>query len=546
MKSRITAKKACKYLKLDSKLKIPICTIEPVICTYWFCDAKGFHTKNMKCNLDCFRKCAIKNPRASIVADIEKIYDETIERADTRLEHYRKTMPPEELVGGLLAYRELEILRGFFESPGSFIDVFQIQDLIPDDISFLKQKDIVVKADFHYFLHLFVIRNVLNMERYRINKGSLLIYATPEGLSELKQKMIDPENDELLKWTKNGKENITEFLKKGECHNIMRFEPIKNHNIIEWCKSNNFEREILEFSNTRYLKKIYRHLEDAGKTGRIDVRECYDLSYQPYMNSIYALRNIYSHSRKFLRIAKTYKDLWQKSENIFSWLPVWDNSMFVIAEKARKEDFLIDRFEVDNSPEYSMHIDSKTLFGSLLLWSFVGKNWNEVCATQWTKGQIFEDKVEKELYERDVTIIDKNIQLTPDDEIDFLCKYDSRYFMIEAKNYGPNWDYNFLSSNRYEERIIGLNSRIRLAPRRLDMIKSKRDRFGIPANAKIIGVIITSFIEPHIEVPEGFVCINVDRISRVFGKKLKIPNWRKAPVFQFPNENITEIHKRRI
>jgi hypothetical protein len=32
------------HLKLDSNINIPLCGIEPIICTNWFCNAKGFKT----------------------------------------------------------------------------------------------------------------------------------------------------------------------------------------------------------------------------------------------------------------------------------------------------------------------------------------------------------------------------------------------------------------------------------------------------------------------------------------------------------------------
>jgi len=107
--------------------------------------------------------------------------------------------------------------------------------------------------------------------------------------------------------------------------------------------------------------------------------------------------------------------------------------------------------------------------------------------------------------------------------------------MIEAKNYGPNWDYNFLSSSKYDNRVEELNSRIALSPRRLDIINSDREKFKIPPNSKLQGVIITSFLEPHISVPKGFTCINIDRLSKVFGKKVTMPNWKKIRSYSFLN-----------
>ena len=544
MKPQVTSKKACKYLRLESKLKVPVCTIEPVICTNWFCNAKGFRTKEVKCDLNCFRKCAIKNPTSEQPSDIINIYEKTIKNTDARLDHYRNEMPADRLVGGLLAHRELEILRAFFQSPGSFTDVFQVQDLIPNDISFLTEKDIVINEDSRYFTHLYAIRNVMSMELHRIKDGSLFVYATQEGLDELIQKMDDPESDEFLNITSKGKNFLADHARDSKCYNIMRFEPIKNYDVIQWCKANDFQREILEFSNRDHTKKIIKHFEDAGMTGRIDARECYDLAYPPYMNSIYALKNIYSHSKKFLRLAKAYKDLWKRSKDTVSWLPIWDKSVFAFYKKAHEEDFLVDRFDVDDNSEYPMNVENKTFFGSLVMWTFVGKNWNDICSNRHEKGRIFEDRIEKELIDRDVNIVDKNIQLTPDDEVDFLCEKNGRYHMIEAKDYGPNWDYNFLSSKIYEKRVEHMNSRVALSPRRLELINANRDQYSIPKDAKLQGVIITSFIEPHIKVPNGFIYLNIDRISRVFGAKSKELEWRNNPVLQIPENIVKEMHKR--
>lgn len=324
----------------------------------------------------------------------------------------------------------------------------------------------------------------------------------------------------------------------------MRFEPLKNYRIIEWCKSNRFELDILKFNHLDQLKRIRQHFEEVGVTGRADARICYDLSYRPYMNSIYALRNIHSHSRRFLTVAKKYKEMWRVTERYVQWLPLWDSSIMMFEEKARKENYLMKKIDVEDSTEYPLHIGNKTFFPCLIMWTFVGKNWDDICSNRWTKGPIFEARVEQELCDRDVKMIDKNIRLTPDDEVDVLCEKDGMYYMIEAKNYGPNWEYNFLGSSTYEKRVEEMNFKISLAPRRLRLIDASRERFGIPAKAKLQGIIVTSFVEPHVRVPEGFRCLNVDKLSKVFGKKMTLPEWEKRPVFQIPEGMLSEIHRR--
>ena len=83
-----------------------------------------------------------------------------------------------------------------------------------------------------------------------------------------------------------------------------------------------------------------------------------------------------------------------------------------------------------------------------------------------------------------------------------------------------------------------------LASRRLEMINNVRQRFGIPHNGKLQGVIVTSFIEPNINVPAGFICLSIDKLNKIFGKKATIPQWRKNPVLQIPEDIVKEAHKK--
>jgi Holliday junction resolvase-like predicted endonuclease len=542
----LTAKKACKYLKLDSFYKVPLCTIEPIICTYWFCKAKGFKTRQLKCNLNCFRNCAIKNPEAEKVSDISKYYNQVINKLEEKLVHYRDKIPDNKFYGGLIAYREHEILKAFYETPGAFSDVFEVTGLIPFDIAFLEEKDIHIDKETNYFIALHSMKNVYRMKLHQIDNDDLVVYCTRNGFRYIENIIEDPEKDDLLISVKNGKSPSIESIKKSECHHIMKFLTIKNYDLIKWCKRNDFKRDILEFDHHNLFKKIITHIEETGLTGEIDARECYNLSYRPYMNAIYTLRSIYSHSRKFLRIAKFYKNIFPIIGKYIQWLPFWDNSLFILSELDEKEDFFIPKIDMEDCKEYPLHIGKKTLFPSLLMWSFVSKNWEEICSNRWVKGKIFEDKIETELMNRGVNILHKNLCLSPDDEIDFVCEADGRYYVIEAKNYGPNWDYNYLSSLSYKKRIDEMNSKISTASRRLFLIKEKRNIYGIPHGKKIYGMIITSFYEPNIIIPDGFIHITINQFNKIFGREREQPAWKQNPIFQVPEDimqKIKEIHQ---
>lgn len=543
-KKSITPKKACKHLKLDSSLKVPICTLEPIICDNWFCESKGFRAGGISCNLNCFRTCAIKNPESSKLEDAIDIHRKTIESVEKRLDHYKTTIPEKELIGGLLAFREEKVLAAFHSRPGAFTDVFGLLDLIPSDISFLNERDINVSRQTNHFINLLSHRNVFSMRLNQILNGDMLVYCTPEGQRELEQDIKDPDSS---RYTKLAQEGITAYLedaKKRECHSIMRFTTLQNYDVLAWCRANSFQQGILDFNHTKKLKSISRHFENIPTKGIIDARECYNLSYRPYMNAVYALRNIYSHSRRFLRIAKKYKDIWPQYEKHIHWLPIWDNTMISFAEKDHKKQYVMKKTNIEDCNEYPMHVGSSTFFPSLMMWTFVGKNWDDICSTRWTKGPIFEKRVETELNGRGVNVLHKNLQLTPDDEIDFICEKNKKYYVVEAKNYGPNWDYTYLSSPRYEGRLEELNEKLPLTSRRLALIDAQKEKLGIPLKAKLQGVIITSYVEPHINIPSGFVCVSVDRMSKVFGKKRDIPFWERDPILRIPENILQKSHRR--
>ncbi|MCX6723322.1 MAG: hypothetical protein NT094_04655, partial [Candidatus Staskawiczbacteria bacterium] len=282
----------------------------------------------------------------------------------------------------------------------------------------------------------------------------------------------------------------------------MNFLPLKNYDLIKWCKINQFQREILQFDHYDIFKKIIKHIEETGLTGLIDANECYNLSYRPYMNAVYSLRNIRSHSMKFRRIARYYRNISINLDKYIQWLPFWDNSLLKFSEILRKDEYFIPKADIEESKEYPLHISKSTLLPSLMLWVFVTKNWEEICSPAWMRGRIFEDKIETELINRGVNILHKNLSLSPNDEVDFICEADGKYYVIEAKNYGPFWDYNYLSSSKYSARVDEINSKIAYAPRRLLMINANISKYGMPSGEKAQGIIITSFDEPGLIIPD--------------------------------------------
>jgi hypothetical protein len=45
-------------------------------------------------------------------------------------------------------------------------------------------------------------------------------------------------------------------------------------------------------------------------------------------------------------------------------------------------------------------------------------------------------------------------------------------------------------------------------------------------------------------VPDGFICLSLEKLNRIFGKKIILPDWKKRPVFQIPEDKVKEMHKK--
>jgi Holliday junction resolvase-like predicted endonuclease len=173
---------------------------------------------------------------------------------------------------------------------------------------------------------------------------------------------------------------------------------------------------------------------------------------------------------------------------------------------------------------------------------FISKNYEEIYSNPHQRGWLFEDFVEKELIERQAVIVKRNFE-TPKGEIDFICTKGERIFVIEAKDYGPWFDSDYISSRTYSERINAINERLTKAPPRLKWIELNRKPLGLSMSKKIQGLVITRLHEPHLKIPVGFEYVNVDELDLIFGKSKKAKSQVIKRKFRFGKESLLELEK---
>jgi hypothetical protein len=198
-----------------------------------------------------------------------------------------------------------------------------------------------------------------------------------------------------------------------------------------------------------------------------------------------------------------------------------------------------------DSPEYQFNTNNGALFGSLLLLGFMSKNYDFICANHHERGRFFEDYVEKELLDRYVSILHRNLVIN-NGEIDFLCSKNSRVFLIEAKDYSPWFDDSYIGSATYTKRITEISQKLGKSSSRLQWVETNRAALGLEPFQKIEGVIITRFHEPHIQVPPKFTLITTDELDTVFGESHNKKLYETTLTLKIPNEAAEEMIKRQL
>lgn len=183
-----------------------------------------------------------------------------------------------------------------------------------------------------------------------------------------------------------------------------------------------------------------------------------------------------------------------------------------------------------------------SLFGSVLLLGFISKNYDEICLKPYERGRVFEDFVERELLDRQVRVLRKNLD-TPEGEFDFLCSKGGKVFLIEAKDYGPWFDDHYISSKTYLERMNAINDRLMKAPPRLQWVESNRDALGLSPYQRVNGIILTRFFEPHLRIPPKFNYMTIENLNRVFGKPSRLEIHEAKIKLRIKEEELSILEK---
>ena len=171
--------------------------------------------------------------------------------------------------------------------------------------------------------------------------------------------------------------------------------------IMQWCKANIDQADMLDYTLYENFRKILSHLETGSKSGKVSPRICYKLAYPHYAGMLHACRYVYSKFAHVKDISKLNKGidrvLEEKFRVGFDVGKNYDSFLLDLWLTSRNEKMCYSDFIGKDTESYRFIISDGTLFGSLLLLGFISKNYESICLKPYERGRFFEEYVEKEL-----------------------------------------------------------------------------------------------------------------------------------------------------
>jgi len=503
------------------------------ICKKLDCICRCYSCKHAE-ECDWIEKCStvnwkpVPNSRDLLLTASRKLRD--------TIRNIMRDIPLNELVGGLLCRREEAILRAFTFYPGDITEAFLVQEYLKEAPN-LRASDLKQTERFVEFFNLVVFRDTFDRDRNKIERGDLKFFATSEGLKQL-QKMADSPveymNDTYLEM-----EKMFEEKKKPsfELHNnVLHVWTKKMIEPLRWSMHNQVPLEIVRADHTDAVNGIMAHMEELGKAVEkhdpifLDKGVCFDLSYGLYNSLIAIVRCLYNNCKELQKatafLVKNSVPLsfaFKHEVNIQNW------DTFVIDAYLREKSgrYLFD-YRIPAINDWQISIREGTFWGSVLLLTFIQKNYDEIVLNRYSKGWIFEEILRTELIDRSVNIPHKNFP-TPYGDIDYICEKDGKAYAIEAKDYGPWYGEWYINSKKFESRKKILGRRINTFMKRLNWLNSHLENARIERSP--IPISISSYKEDYIEIN-----LPIPELDKVFGPS-KYPSFKESlPRFELKKD----------
>lgn len=507
---KFVPKNLCKKLSVVSG--IGVCNLRQCLCQCWNCEIKE------KCGFKVFHECPLKSEDLKEIPNAIRLYEDAISSASKKIESIIEKENPTTILGGLLFRREEEILHCFFEAPGDLPSAISTANsYINQDLSAIKHDDVKYTEKAEEIWNLIVTKEVFSNQISRLRNKDIICFGNKDGEEELRRQIRNPLQD-IEKLEKAVERKTPEGL---ESQNVRLVYSVEMQPVFEWCKVNIHQANMLDYTLNDNFQRILRHLEEVGHSGEVSPSICYKLAYPHYAGMLHTCRYVYSKFMHIKEISQLNKGidhvLAEKYSTSLDIEKNYDSFLFDLWLIKREEKMCVSGSIGKDTEDYRYIISDGTLFGSLLLLGFISKNYDSICLKPYERGWVFEDYVEKELLDRGVTILKRNLQI-PNGEIDFICSKNGRVFLIEAKDYSPWFDDSYIGSATYRRRVEAISEKLGKLPYRLQWAEANPRGVGSSTPQRIHGLILTRFSEPHITIPARFQLLTMDDLDTIFGE----------------------------
>ena len=515
-------KNECQHLVVQDR--VGFCVKLDCICRCYSCEHKSY--------CDWLKDCSTLDWRR--IDNAREYYLRASKKLDEIIHDSMKKIPTKEFVGGLLCRREESLLRALTFAQGDIVEAFLVQKYLryePDlSVSDIRNTDKTTE-----FCNLLVFQNSLDYDRRRIENRDLLIYATPEGLEYL-NKLVDSPVDCLKKtpYMKNINKRPQEFNLE---QTILQAWSRKMTEPIRWASLNSVPLQICGIRHDRNVRKILDHLEELGKAMKegtkicLDKKNCYDLSYELYNSLLLVCRVIYMESkpvRDLLKFLGSSADSQNLALGRKLDIENWDEVVFDAYMRILAENYLFD-LAMPEIPYWQMDAQEKSFWGSATILAYFLKN-REILYDRPARELTCKEKLRNQLIDRGVRIL-KHSLATPLGNVDFLCSKDSKYFVIETKDYEPLYEKWYISSKTFEKRKQILRMHLKNFQNKAKWL------FSILERTVMKNSITFLFVTRLTEVP---ICVEITmyELDSIFGPSKVADRRETLPTIEIDKGNI--------
>lgn len=484
-----------------------ICKSSEVTCCASFCEMLHICRKN------CVSFCLAHSSNACEMTDFVSKANVGINILEQKLNDLLNSSHHELLASELIIMTECKLIDVLSFRPGDLTTIISIREWMAKEnlIPFKETKSVQSKEAANQIWNIFVTKQILEFWQNMIKNDDAKIFVRKDKNIELVSLL---QKDPIRFIEKIAHPSPEEILFK-ECLAIQVFESKKMLLCREWCACNELHYAVQFYQHVTQRDNVLSNKQKMKEQESIRLEQRFEASYPIFRSIFNVCRSLYFSNPFFRHVVDDYKNLVNDSVQELQSLInpyFWDEIVWQLTENESQINIMRSISSIKttlDSKLWPIRIFREILPLSALLFLITSSIYSDITVVKEDIGDWFENLVEKEIEIRRIPIIAKKLPLPSPlgGDLDLICYDDRAIYLIEAKDYGPRSNQGYFSSRDYEKRINELKKYIDKFSERLNWLQKNRDKYYLPSNLPIRGVVLTSHIEPHLKVKDSSIDI---------------------------------------